>query len=311
MRVATYPDPPALLRGLTALYRQGLTARDLLFLGLDPHGAIHLCLPDVLGRQTLRVGEKLTLSWPGRPDERLYHFDSVHVLRDEFYVFNGDRRLAHPGDAIDVGMVVATFLKWGKSSNVFFGCTPHQPGSWLLGGKQVVALHDFGVVEVLPTPLGMLARRTLDPRLYLLTFEDIVRTGHLEGWLPIYSSPLGNILLLERRVVRNLLVLSCERGLIEVDLGKLPKIREHARLELPGFGAAGQPGDVTLSGHDRDAYAVVGRMDGEAFAVTHGTPRPWGLEDLQPAELVFTEAGHLAAMKSLILDRTGLVQREI
>ncbi len=303
MRVEKYPDPPAFLRGLTGLFKQGLTPRDLLFLALDPQGVIHLALPQALGQSALRVGEKLTLKWPGPADQRLYHFDSVHVLRDSFYVFNGDRRLTHPGDAIDVGLVMANFLRWSKTTNVFFGCTPHQPGSWLQGGKEVVALHDFGVVEVLPVPLGLLARRVHDHRLYLLTFEDIARTGHLEGWLPVYSSHLGNILLLERRVVRNLLVLSCERGLIEVDLRELPKVREEARLELP------VPPDGGAKG--LGAFAVVGRVDRESFAVTRGKPQPWGLEDLEPAELVGTPAGGLAEMKSVILNTSGLVVREL
>jgi hypothetical protein len=300
VRVETYPDPPAFLRGLKALQARGLNYRGLHFLALDPHGAIHVALPESFDKAALRVGEKLTLSWPGPPDQRLYHFDSIHMLRDDFYVFNGDRRLAHPGDAIDVGLVVANFLKWGGVSNIFFGCTPHQPGSWLLGGKEVVALHDFGVVEVLPVPSGLLARRIHDHRLYLLTYEDIARTGHLEDWLPVYNSPLGNILLLERRVVRNLLVLSCERGLVEVDLSGLPRVRERARLVVPQ--RAGQAGEI---------FAVVGRIDGEAFAVTRGTPRPWGLENLQPAELLCTPAGQLSEMESLILNRAALKERLI
>ena len=307
MRVQTFPDPPALLRGLTTLRQQGLSPRGLLFLALDPGGRIHLALPEAFGKpaeggapgddaQVLRVGEKLTLRWPGPPGERLYHFDSVHVLRDDFYVVNGDRRLQHPGNVVEVALVVAAFLKWCASSNVFFGCTPHQPGTWLLGGKEIVALHDFGIVEVLPVPKGLLARRLHDHRLYLLTFADIARTGHLEDWLPVFSSPLGNVLLLERRVVRSQLVLSCERGLIEVDLSQLPKVSEKGRLCV-------QP--------QREAYAVVGRLDGEAFAVTRGTPRPWGLEDLQPAELLSAGAGQLADMGSLILDPAGLVHKEI
>lgn len=303
MRLQTFADPPALLRGLTALRQQGLTARGLLFLALDPSGAIHLVVLGELGRgegtagaQMLRVGEKLTLSWPGPPAQRLYHFDSIHVLRDDFYVVNGDRRLAHPGDAIEVALVVAGFLRWCRSANVFFGCTPHQPGSWLLGGQEVVALHDFGVVEVLPVRGGLLARRMHDHRLYLLTFADIARTGHLEDWLPVFSSPLGNILLLERRLVRGQLVLSCERGLVEVDVSQLPRVRERARLPV-------EPRPL--------AYAVVGRLDGQAFAVTRGTPRPWGLEDLQPAELVAAPAGQLADMGPLILDTGDLVAKKM
>src|SRR5207248_817042 len=127
VRVDSFADPPALLRGLTALFHKGLSARGLLFLALDSRGAIHMAIPDQAGQSTieqsvLRVGEKLTLRWPGEP--RVYHFDSVHVLREDFYVFNGDRRLAHPGDAVEVGLVVANFLRWCQCKNVFFGCTP-------------------------------------------------------------------------------------------------------------------------------------------------------------------------------------------
>lgn len=282
MRIETYPDPPALLRGLKDLRRQGLNQRGLWFLALDPHGMIHLGLPADLGKNPLRVGEKLALR---SPEERLFHFDSIHVLRDDFYLFNGDRRLAHPGDVVDVALVVANFLGWCKAPNVFFGCTPHQPGSWLLGGREVAVLHDRGVVEVLPVASGLLARRVHDHRLYYLAFADIARTGHLEGWLPVFPSPLGNILLMERRVVRERIVLSCERGLCEVNLAELPRVSETARLELP----AGQL-----------AFAVVGRVGNDAFAVTRGTPRPWGLEDLQPAMLVATPAGELTQMEAQI-----------
>jgi hypothetical protein len=292
VRIETFADPPALLRGLSALHKQGLTPRGLLFLALDSRGTIYLATSP-----PVRVGEKLTLRWSGPP---AYHFDSVHVVRDDFYVINGDRRLTHPGDAIEVGLVVANFLMWCQARNVFFGCTPHQPGSWLLGGKQVAALHDFGVVEVLPTGPGLLARRIHDHRLYLLTFADIARTGHLEDWLPVFASPLGNILLLERRVVRDLLVLSCERGLVEVDVSDLPRVREHARLPFAGA-QKGPPAAPPTKSRPQPIYAVVGRLSGtgqaggeEAFAVTRGTPRPWGLEDLQPAELFCAAAGQLS-----------------
>lgn len=97
----------------------------------------------------------------------------------------------------------------------------------------MVALHDFGIVEVVPVPSGLVARRMHDHRLYLLTFADIARTRHLEGWLPIYAAPFGNILLVERRVVKDRLVLSCERGLVEIGLGDLsPKVYERARLPI-------------------------------------------------------------------------------
>lgn len=44
---------------------------------------------------------------------RLFHFDSIHALRDDFYVVNGDRRLSQSGNAVDVGSVVGRFVRSG------------------------------------------------------------------------------------------------------------------------------------------------------------------------------------------------------
>jgi hypothetical protein len=306
MRIESYADSMALLRGLGALKQHGLTARGLLFLALSPQGRIYLALPEhpeQIQHPELRVGEKLALRWPegGELPQRLYHFDSIHALRDDFSVHNGDRRLAQPGNAIEVGSVVARFVRSCGASSIFFGCTPHQPGSWLQGGAQVVALHDFGIVEVVPVPSGLLARRMHDHRLYLLTFADIARTGHLEGWLPIYEGPYGNILLVERRVVKDRLVLSCERGLVEVEVGDLPRVHERARLPLwippPASDnpfADDEPPDVVCP-------AVLGRMGGEAFVLTHGHAQPWGLRDLSPAEVWGSPTGELRDISSWLL----------
>ena len=133
MRIETYSDSLALLRGLSALKQRGLTAKGILFLALSAQGRIYLAIPDNLdqmnqleqlgqspapgttpqhpsatSQSALRVGEKLALRWPEGPDvpSRLFHFDSIHALRDDFYVVNGDRRLSQSGNAVDVGSVV-------------------------------------------------------------------------------------------------------------------------------------------------------------------------------------------------------------
>ena len=306
MRVEQYSDAVALLRGLAALRQSGLTARGMLFLALSPQGRIFLALPqptEQIEQPELRVGEKLALRWPDGPEvpQRLYHFDSIHALRDDFCVLNGDRRLSQTGNAIEVGAVIARFVRSGGASSVFFGCTPHQPGTWLQGGNQVVALHDFGVVEVVPVPTGLLARRLHDHRLYFLTFADIARTGHLEGWLPIYAAPFGNILLVERRVVKDRLVLACEHGLVEVEVADLPRVQERARLPL---WIPPPPSDNPFADDEQPEVvcpAVLGRVDREAFVLTHGHAQPWGLRDLAPAEVWGSPTGELNDISSWLL----------
>jgi hypothetical protein len=304
MRIESYGDQFGLIRGLGALRQQGLSPRGLLFLALNGQGRVYLAVskdPHKLDQSAMRVGEKLALRWPEGDDvpQRLYHFDSIHALRDDFCVLNGDRRLSHPGNAIEVGGVVARFIRSAGVTSVFFGCTPHQPATWLQGGKQVVALHDYGFVEVVPVPIGLLARRLHDHRLYLMTFADIARTGHLESWLPVYSSPLGNILLVERRVVQERLVLSCERGLVEVELRDLPRISE--RAQLPFAPQRNSEDDVDLDDDGEDAPtcpAVLGRLGSEAFVVTRGRPQPWGLLDIAPAEMFAATTGELTDIKN-------------
>lgn len=303
MQIESFSEHVALLRALGTLKQRGLSPRGILFLALSTAGRIYLALPSVpeqLTSENLRVGEKMALRWPDKQDDgvpdRLFHFDSIHALRDDFYIFNGDRRLKDPGNAMDVGAVLARFIRSCGVSSVFFGCTPHQPGSWLWGGQQQVALHDYGIVEVLPVAQGLLARKMHDDRLYLLTFADVARTGHLEGWLPVFQASLGNILLVERRVVDGRLVLSCERGLVEVDVSNLPKVTERARLPfvLPHV-------DEEEADHVDDDWAappavcpaVLGRLGHEAFVLTRGVPKPWGLCDLSPAQLFATRTGEL------------------
>ena len=95
IRTERFAEPTSLLLGLGELRRRGLTPRGLLFLALDPTGGIHLAVPENLDDVAqLKVGDKLGLVWP--VDGRFFHFDSVHRLRDGFFVFNGDRRLTQP-----------------------------------------------------------------------------------------------------------------------------------------------------------------------------------------------------------------------
>ena len=75
-------------------------------------------------------------------------------------------------------------------------------------------------------------------------------------------------MLLERRILADRLVLSCERGLVEVDVSEVPKVVERTRA------------------HTNGSIAVVGRIDGGAFAVTTGKPQPWGLDEMRSALLV-------------------------
>lgn len=278
LRSETYKEPLALLYGLGQLRRSGLTPRGLLFIALEPSGAVHLVVPEDLEEVTrIKVGEKMALAFPHQG--RYFHFDSIHRLRDQVYIYNGDRRLAHPGSATDVAGLVADFIKASSARNVFFGCTPHQPGSWLVRGKETTALHEAGYVEVVPVPQGLLARRIHDDQLWLHRFSEMSMSGGpLPLWERVYRSPLGNVLMLERRVIGDRLVMTCENGLVEVDVSMLPSVREVDRVPMSiGFG-------------------VVGRVEGTAFAVTRGRVQPWGLDEIQPAVLIGAEGGTLAAL---------------
>ncbi len=123
----------------------------------------------------------------------------------------------------------------------------------------------------------------------------------MEGWLPVFQSPLGNILLVERRVVDNRLTLSCERGLVEVEVSDLPTVRERARLPfvLPAFDEdAIESLEDDLTEQLTVCPAVLGRLGGEAFVLTRGVPQPWGLRDLAPAELWTAPSGELREIES-------------
>jgi hypothetical protein len=267
VNVESFSGPPPLLRGLRAMRERGITPRGLLFLALSPDGTVHVGVPhDPEQITSIKVGEKLALVWP--EEGRYYHWDAIHRLPGDFILWNGDRRLKDPGDASEVTQIVASFLKGSNARNVLFGCTPHQPGSWLAHGRAVVALHEQGVCEVVPVAQGLFARRVMDSHLFYLPFSQLASTGRVDGWSPVFESPLGNILLLERRMLADRLVLSCERGLVEVDVSAVPQVTERARATTNG------------------SMAVVGRIDGGAFAVTSGKPQPWGLDGMRPALLV-------------------------
>ncbi|MBI4509234.1 MAG: hypothetical protein HY698_06335 [Deltaproteobacteria bacterium] len=269
LRLLQYRDPAAVTIGLGQLRRQGLTPRGVIFIALDPRGETHIAVLEDFEEVTkIRVGDKLSLQppWAGR----FYYFDSIHRLPPGGVLWNGDRRLSQPGSASEVACGLADWIKGNGAKNVFLGCAPHQPGAWHAKDDRnpAVALHDRGFVDVVTTATGLLARRIGEPMLYHQPYATLIARSPLEGWAPVFESPLGNILLLERRVLGNRLVLTCERGLVEVEVGGLPKIQETAKVELAsGFG-------------------VVGRVDGGAFAVTCGTKEPWGLADVQPALLV-------------------------
>ncbi len=275
VRVESFTGPTMFLQGLKALRQTGLTPRGLLFLALSPDGKIHLGVPEDPERVTsIKIGEKLALVWPN--EGRYFHYDSIHRLPGNFILWNGDRRLKDPGDQSDVTMLIAQFLKGFSAKNVLFGCTPHQPGTWLSdGNKNAVALHELGIVEVVPVSQGLLGRRIVDHRLFFLPFAQMGATGRLDGWGPVYESPLGNILLLERRVLNETLLLSCEHGIIEIDVSDLPGTKERTRVPTNG------------------SMAVVGRIDGGSFAVTTGKPEPWGLDEMRAALLVGGEGGTL------------------
>jgi hypothetical protein len=115
------------------------------------------------------------------------------------------------------------------------------------------------VCEVVPVAQGLFARRVMDHRLFFLPFARLASTGRVDGWGPVFDSPLGNVLLLERRVLADRLVLSCERGLVEVDVSQVPRVVETARATTNG------------------SMAVVGRID-----------------ELRPALLVGGEGAQLA-----------------
>jgi hypothetical protein len=290
-RVYHYRDPAAVAIGLGELRRQGVTPRGLLFIAQDPRGETHIAIPDDVDHVTqVKVGDKLALKppWEGR----YFHFDSIHRLPPGGVLWNGDRRLAQTGSASEVACVLSEWIKGSGAKNVFLGCTPHQPGAWwtLDERSRTMALHDRGIVDVVTTSIGLLARRIGEPDLFFLPFALFADDGPTGEWRPVFRSPLGNILMVERRVMSERLVLTCERGLVEVLIGSLPQVTESMKVELAsGFG-------------------VVGRIDGGAFAVTVGRVEPWGLSDVQPALLVGARGDTLLSLARSLAARAAARQ---
>ena len=270
-RVYHYRDPAAVILGLKELRKKGLTPRGILFVALDPRGETYIAVPeDVDAVANIRVGDKLSLQppWEGR----FFHFDAVHRLPGDTVLWNGDRRLSDTGSAPEVACAISEWLKGSSAKNVFLGCTPHQPGSWWTTDHRsaVVDLHARGLVDTVVNTSGLLARKIDEPGLYHIDFATLAaHRGPRDGWHDVFKSEMGNILLLERRVRGYRLVLTCERGLIEIDVSHLPDlVVETARVPM------------------KSGFGVVGRIDGGAFAVTAGKVEPWGLSEISPAMLV-------------------------
>lgn len=269
-RVYHYRDPAAVVLGLEELSARGLTARGLLFVALDNYGDTYLAVPDDFDSVSrVRVGDKLTLKppWEGR----YFHFDSVFVLPGKTVLWNGDRRLDTAGSASEVACVIAMWLAGHGQRNVFLGCTPHQPGAWWTADERapVTALHGRGFVDATVTASGIIARRIGEPALYFLSFAELRERGVGGAFSPVYISDLGNILMVERRILNYSVVLTCAGGLVELDVSGLPEsTTETARVEI------------------ESGLGVVGRIDGGAFAITAGTPVPWGLDAVSPAVLI-------------------------
>jgi hypothetical protein len=264
-----YTSPIAMIQGLRQLFKEGLRPRDIVFCAVDHHGDVHLSVPVRLKDvERLRVGEKLSLA--PTFEGRMYYLDAVHPIGGEAVVINADRRIGSISSMTDVAALVSWFVKEAGDKSVFFGCTSHQPGSWWIREERSVDLHARGFVEIVPAHQGLLARRTMDDGLFFLPYETAV-TGGVEQWQRVYTSPLGNVLMVERRLLYDQLVLSCQDGLVELDVYDLPRVSESGRFSLKG------------------GFAVVGRITGGAFAVARGTPLDWGFEALSPASLVGSE----------------------
>ncbi len=255
--------------GMKKLLRQGLSPEEMLFLAFDRKGDVRLQIsrfPDHTVK--LRPGHKLALKRPFEQD--MFYLDAAHPLNRMVVVINGDRRIGRLPSLVDVGVWMSWFVEKSGTRSVFFGCAPHMPGSWWIHGpdERVVPLHTSGFVDIVVAPdRGLLARRSFEPHLYYLPMADAV-AGRLDRWEKIYSSPLGNLLLLERRMVDDRLLLNCRDGLVEVGWEAEGKVVEHG-IKRAQCGCA-----------------VVGRVAEGTFAVSKGRPVDWGFDALSPATLV-------------------------
>jgi hypothetical protein len=280
-----YSSSVALVRGLRELKQQGVRGRGLLFLALNERGEALLAIAqDLSDGAKIKVGQKLTLDPPFHG--RVFYFDAVHPVGHRAAIVNGDRRIGNVANLVDAAALVSGYVEDMDGESVFFGCTPHQPGSWLIQDTQATALHEGGFVEILPLSSGLVARRTMDDGLYHLPADSVQNGGH---WLRVFESPLGNILLLERRTKRGRLVLSCRRGLIEVDLNALPRVKQVAAIELAG------------------GFAVLGRITDGGFAVSRGLAKEWGFDELGPATILGTRNTTLKSLGRLLSKHPDLI----
>jgi hypothetical protein len=284
-RVYQYRQPAAVILGLKELRKQGLTPRGILFIAIDPRGETYIVVPEDLEAVTsIRVGDKLSLVSP--LEGRFFHFDAVHRLPGSTVLWNGDRRLGDTGSAPEVAVAVSAWLKGSSARNVFLGCTPHIPGSWWTVDHRspVTELHALGLLDCVIAPQGILARKIDDPQLFLLEHTELATTGHPgAGWRPVFTSELGNILLVERRVLHYRIVLTCERGLVEIDISHLPdQVTETTRVLM------------------QSGFGVVGRIDNGSFAVTVGTIESWGLTNMSPAMLVGSSIPNLLELPRML-----------
>jgi len=285
-RTVHYHSPLAMVRGLKELFVQGLRPRDVNFIAFDPAGDVHVEIPARFSEvNRLRVGNKLSLPWPF--EGRMFYMDAVHPLGADVVVINGDRRIGGLSAMVDVASMMSWFVTEAHADqSIFFGCTPHQPGSWWVSGECTEAFHTRGFVDIVATAPGLLARRIMDPGLYFLPAVSAVR-GEMEHWKKIYTSPLGNLLMLERRMLYDQLVLSCQGGLVELDLYDLPRASETGRFTIEG------------------GWAVVGRISGGAFAVTRGEAKDWGLDHIMPAMLVGSDGCSFMELRKLMQELSG------
>lgn len=290
-KVFHFREPAAAIIGFQELAKRGLTPRGILFIALDTRGECHVAIPDDINLVgNLRVGDKMTCKTPW--EGRYFHFDAIHRLPGDTVLWNGDRRLDDTGSAPEIAYGVANWLKMMGSKNVFLGCTPHQPGSWWTSGERapVSDLHAAGLVDTVVTQTGLVARRIGEPGLFHRDFATLRNEGVRGGWSEVYQSSLGNILMVERRVLNYSLTLTCEGGLIQIDVSGLPEqVIETERVPLTNSG-----------------LGVVGRIDGGSFAVTSGKVEPWGLSDVTPAELVGSTTQSLAELPNAIAKAKSL-----
>lgn len=279
MRLVTFPSSFSLIRGLKRLREEDVHGRRLLFLALSERGEAHLAIDDDPHSPRLKVGQKLVLEPPF--SGRVFYCDSIHPIARRTAIVNGDRRLGKTAAFVDATALISGYVDEMDGVSVFFGSTPHQPGSWWIQEEEIIPLHERGFVEILPIDAGLLARRTVDNGLYFLP-ENSAIAGDIRQWQKVYESDLGNILMVERRPKQGSLVLSCQKGLIEVDIRSIPKVKalHHITLE--------------------DDYAVLGRISGGAFTVAKGVAKDWGFDELEPAMLLGARGGNFKALAKLL-----------